>query len=110
MSRRFELLRGKTVLGVVTLDQAESNFPWFVGWLKPSPAYDAVRPLFDELDRLLDDEPDAPHEQMVRDLRLRADALHEHILAPGVHMRAVDGGGVTVVTGIIISGILVCWR
>jgi hypothetical protein len=35
-TRRFELLRGGTVLGVVTLDTGESDLPWFVGRLKPS--------------------------------------------------------------------------
>jgi hypothetical protein len=100
MSRQFVLLRGGVVLGVVTLDPAESDFPWLVGRLQPSPAYDAVRPLFEEMDRMIATEG----------FNDESGALHERIMAPGVNMRVVEDGELVEVTGIHISGSRVSWR
>jgi hypothetical protein len=100
MARRFELLRGGTVLGVVTLDPGESDFPWFVGWLKPSPEYATVRPLFDELDRVLEDEG----------FNERSGELHERVMRPGVRMRSLPNGEESEVLGITVSGTRVSWR
>jgi hypothetical protein len=100
MSRRFELLRGGAVLGIVILDTAESDFPWFVGWLEPSPEYAAVRPLFDEQDRLLEEEG----------FTEAAGELQERLMQPGVQMRSLSDGEVSEVVGIAISGTRVSWR
>src|SRR5687768_7976003 len=96
MVRRFELLRGGTALGAVTLDPAESDFPWFVGWLEPGPAYASVEPLFAELDRLWEDD--------------EADELHDRVMGPGVRMRSLTDGEASEVVGINIAGSRVCWR
>ncbi len=40
----------------MTLDPNENDFPWLVGWLEPSPAYAAVHSLFEERDRVLDED------------------------------------------------------
>jgi hypothetical protein len=99
MARRFELLRGGKVLGVVTLDSAESDFPWLVGWLEPTPEYAVVEPLFAEMDRLEDE-----------GCTDEADELHDRVMAPGVQMRSLPDGEVSEVIGINISGRRVGWR
>ena len=100
MSRRFELLRGGEVLGVVTLDASESDFPWFVGWLEPSPAYAAVEPLFAEMSGLLEDDGFTDE----------SGELHEQIMAPGIWMRFLPDGELSEVVGISIEGRRVGWR
>lgn len=100
MARQFELFRGDTLLGVVTLDPGECDLPWFVGRLEPSPAYAAVRPLFERLDQLLD----------AGGFDDESSTLHEELMAPVVRMRAVDDGEEIEVDGIAISGTRVSWR
>jgi hypothetical protein len=100
MKRQFELLRGGTVLGIVTLDTAESDFPWFVGWLEPAPEYAAVEPLFAEMDRLLEDEG----------FTEESGELHERIMGPGVQIRSLPDSDVSEVVGISIAGRPVSWR
>ena len=100
MSRQFELLRGDAVLGVVTLDTGESDFPWLVGWLEPAPAYAAVEPLFAEMSRLLEDDGFTDE----------SGELHERVMAPGVRMRLLPGGDVSEVVGISIEDRRVSWR
>jgi len=100
MSQRYELSRGGIVLGVVTLDSAESDFPWFVGWLEPSAEYRTVKPLFDELDRLAEN----------HGFEEAFDSIHEQIVEPGVRMRSLADGEVSEVVGISIAGNRVSWR
>ena len=100
MSRRFELLRGSDVLGVVTLDAGESDFPWFVGWLAPSPAYAAVEALFAEMSSLLEDDGFTDD----------SGELHEQVMGPGVWMRSLSDGELTEVAGISVEGRRVSWR
>jgi hypothetical protein len=99
-SPRYELVRGDTVLGVVTLDPDESDFPWFVGRLEPSPAYAAVEPQFAEMNRLLD--RDGFDEE--------SGELHERIMEPGIRVRSLPDGELTEVVGINIKGRRVSWR
>ncbi len=100
MSRTFRLTRGQTILGVVTLDANESDFPWLVGWLEPSPAYATVRALFEELNRVLDEDG----------FDERSGELHEQVMAPGVKMVSLADGDMAEVTGLNISGNRVSWR
>jgi hypothetical protein len=78
------------MLGVVTLDADESDFPWLVGRLEPSPAYAAVKPLFDEMDRQL--------ESLVSEAE--ADRLHDQVMGPGIHMKSLADGESSEVAGI----------
>lgn len=100
MTLRFELLRGGTVLGVVTLEGRECDFPWLVGRLEPSAAYAAIQPLFAELDRVLEAEG----------FDDESAALHERVMGPGVQMRPLPDGAVSEVLGLSISGARVSWR
>jgi len=97
--RRYELIRGEAVLGVVIFDPNLSDFPWLAGRLEPSPAYAEVEPLFAELSRLERDE-----------LTDESDALHEAVMAPGVEMRSLPDGELSEVVGISIDGYRVSWR
>jgi hypothetical protein len=98
VDQRFELVRGGVVLGVVALDG--SDFPWFIGELKPSPEYGTVEPLFAEMHRILEDEG----------FTERSGELHELITGPGIQLRSLPDGAITEVTGISIVGRRVSWR
>ena len=99
MLRRYELIRGQAVLGVVTFDPNQSDFPWLAGRLEPSPAYAEVEPLFAELSR---SERDG--------LTDESDELHEAVMAPGVEVRSLPDGELSEVVGISIDGHRVRWR
>jgi hypothetical protein len=88
------------MLGVVTLDADESDFPWLVGHLDPSPAYAVVKPLFDEMDRQLEG----------LGSEAEADRLHDQVMGPGIRMKSLADGETSEVVGIVISGTRVSWR
>ena len=109
MPGQFELLRGGVLLGLVTIDAAEYDFPWTVGWLEPSAEYATAEPLFiqwaqlldtREKDNLWDDEEFDKAETL----------LYERIMGPGIRMRSVPGGEISEVVGITIEGRRVSWR
>jgi hypothetical protein len=98
---QFELLRGNTVLGVVDLDLAECDFPWWGGWLKPSPSFGEVEPLFQEWERLLE----------VEDYGKASEAVYEQIVRPGIRLRPLAGGALQKVDGIRIDAAnRIIWR
>jgi hypothetical protein len=68
--------------------------------LEPSSAYDAVRPLFEELARALDEDG----------FTEESGALEEQVMAPGVWMKPVGGDEAAEVTGLSIEGTRVSWR
>jgi hypothetical protein len=100
MFSSYQLVRGDTVLGVVTVDPNESDFPFLVGRLEPSPAYASVQPLFEELDRvLIEDGFDGRYRE-----------LHERLMAPGVWARSPSTGQETKIGGLHVSpGNRVSW-
>jgi hypothetical protein len=98
---QFELLRGDTVLGVVDLDPAECDFPWQGGWLKPSPSFGEVAPLFQEWEPLLE----------VEDYGEVSEAVYEQIIRPGIRLRPLAGGLLREVDGIRIDAAhRIIWR
>jgi hypothetical protein len=98
---RFELLRGETILGVVTLDPAECDFPWRGGWLEPAPCFSEVEPLFQESERLLEGE----------DFGNTWEEVFEQIIRPGIHLGPLTGGARQEVGGIRIDARRrVIWR
>lgn len=100
VSRQYELLRGESVLGIVTLDPNESDFPWFVGWFEPSPGYAEVEPLVAELSRMTEDDGFTDE----------SGELLERVMGPGVWMQSLPDGERTEVVGINIDGHRVSWR
>jgi hypothetical protein len=46
-NRTFELYRDGVLLGTIVLAPDECDFPWMVGYLKPSPQYAAVKEVFE---------------------------------------------------------------
>ena len=96
---RLELLRGDTTLGVIVRDPSASDFPWHVGRLEPTPAYESVRPLFDEQERLLN----------VGEVTGRLDQVQQAIGAEEFRLRS-EAGNIEAVTGITIAGTRVSWR
>jgi hypothetical protein len=98
---RFELLRGDVVLGIVTLDPAECDFPWRGGWLEPAPAFAEVERLFQEWERLLEAE----------DFEEASEVLFEKIHGPGLWLRPLGCGAPEEVQGIRIDAEhRVTWR
>jgi hypothetical protein len=56
----YRLVRSDVVLGVVTHDPSQDDFPWQGGVFSPTADFDDVRPLFEEELRLLNaDQMDA---------------------------------------------------
>lgn len=84
----------------MTVDPAESDFPWLAGWLEPSPGYASVEPLFAELSRRLEDEGFTDE----------SSELLERIMQPGVRLVSLADSEVTEVDGINIEGLRVTWR
>jgi hypothetical protein len=101
MPEQYELLRGDAVLGVLTLDPAECDFPWKGGRLEPAPEFAKVEPLFQEWERLLEAEDYGP----------ASEAVLEQIIRPGIRLRQVGGVQSEEVEGIRIDGEhRVIWR
>jgi hypothetical protein len=100
ISRRYQLLRGGEILGVVTFDPDESDFPWYAGRLELSPAFAEIQPLFCALAQHLKEER----------FDEESETLFEQVMAPGVQMRSLDDGRVSEVVGINIAGDQVSWR
>jgi hypothetical protein len=98
--KRYELIRGEAVLGVVELDAAEDNFPWHAGWLQPTPAYGEVKPLFDRL--CLMHEKDGFTEE--------SGIVFKEIIEPGIQMRCIEDNTSVSIEGINIEGNRVSWR
>jgi hypothetical protein len=99
LSLRLDLLRGDAKLGVITRDPDASDFPWHVGSLERAPAYETVRQLFEEQERLLD----------LGEVGGRLDQVHAAILAPGIRLRS-EAGDLIPVDGITVAGARVSWR
>jgi hypothetical protein len=97
----FELRRGDAILGIVTLDPAECDFPWQGGWLEPAPAFAEVEPLFQEWERRLEAE----------DYGEASEAVFEQIIRPGIRLIPLAGGESQEVGGIRIDAVgRVIWR
>jgi hypothetical protein len=93
-----DLYRGGVRLGKLTL--TDTDQPWYNGRFDPAPAFADVKPLFDELNALLDaDRFDDP----------RTEELYEAIAAPGLRLVWEDG---TVADEMLIhiDGDQVHWR
>lgn len=101
MPDSFRLLRGDAVLGIVTFDPKECDFPWKGGWLKPTDAFAQVEPMFREWDRLLEAEEYGG-----------AEALFEEISRPGIRLQPLEDDRVEEeILGIRIqTGNRVIWR
>lgn len=83
--RLFELYRGGDWLGTVTLSAAESNFPWFVGYLEPAPVFAAILPLIEG-------------------------GAWEELLRPGLRMHCLATGDWDDLIALRIEGRRVAWR
>jgi len=85
MPRTLELLRGEALLGTIDVKPGEGDLPWFSGAFHPSPAFEAVRELFDlELQLLRDNEAD---DQGQWD---DWEEVHERLHEPGMRLQSAD--------------------
>lgn len=95
----YRLIRGATVLGTVTHNPAQSDFPWHGGIFEPAPEFDVVRSLFEDELQLLD-----------------ADRIEEWEIAwaqiekPGLRLEPVGGGEPITELLIHIDGAKTWWR
>ena len=106
--RRVRLYRGDVLLGEVAVASEECDFPWFVGYLEPAPAFEAVRPLFeqqaDAVDRSFGEGPAAERAER------ESMTIQEAILAPGLWARWAHSDEAVEITGIDVRGRRVTWR
>jgi hypothetical protein len=106
--RRARLYRGDILLGEVAIAPEECDSPWFVGYLEPTSAFEAVRSFFerqaDTVDRSFGEGPAAERaaEESMK--------IQETILAPGVRAVWLHSRESVDVTGIDIRGTRVTWR
>ncbi|MBY0526041.1 MAG: hypothetical protein K2R98_21785 [Gemmataceae bacterium] len=113
---KFQLIRGSTLLGVVTHDSEAGQHPWDVGWLEPSSEFDAVSELFvreqQYFDRLVEMElsPVATLADTKVVLVAQAQALQIEIMRLGVRMSALEADWTQDVTEIHIARNKVFWR
>jgi len=87
-TKSWELIRGETVLGVVTINGGD--FPWLYADFAATPAFAEVKPLFDRAAQLLDSDDETWEEAYAA-----VDAL-------GVRLMNLRTGEVFVPVGIFI--------
>ena len=105
------LVRGGVELGIITHDPREDAGPGAVAWLQPSPAFEAVRHLFEaevQLWRpLCDAETGSP---AAAELFAKLEAIQGQILGAGVRLIRVENEQVYEVEEIHIEGLKVFWK
>lgn len=95
----YRLVRGETLLGTVTHHATKDDFPWWGGVFEPTPAFDGVRPLFDDELRLLN--ADQMDEWAI---------VLEQIERPGLRLEPLDGSSPITELLIHIDGAKTWWR
>lgn len=98
-----DIFRGDVHLGKVTLVPEEWNFPWVVGTIDPTDAFDAVRELSE---RVLELESG---ERSKEDLN-KAYELFLQLMEPGIWVTDVDSGERRDLAGLNVEGNKVSWR
>src|SRR5262245_19332434 len=116
---QFRLIRGEDVLGIVTLtpDERVDGSPWDVGGLEPAAAFEAVRGLFEDEQRLFEwameceADPDAQagarRSAWLLDL---AAGLQGEIMRPGMWLVALSDGRRERVDELHVEAGRVFWR
>jgi hypothetical protein len=79
MPHHYQLFRGDVLLG--TIDHSEDDFPWHVGTIDPSPAFEAVEALFAREAELLAQSSESREWRIARD----------EIDAPGLRLVGLGG-------------------
>ena len=106
--RRARLYRGDILLGEVAIAPDECDFPWFVGYLEPAPAFEAVRSLFEDQAEAVDRSfGEGPAAESAAEESMK---IQEAILAPGVQAVWLHSRESVDITGIDIRGTRVTWR
>jgi hypothetical protein len=106
-----QLVRGDVELGIVTHDPRQSAGPWEVGWLEPTVAFETLRQLFEEEQRLC-----VPLIELTTGALEEADLLaqlaliQQEIMQPGMKMIRVADGQIYEVVEIHMEGLNVYWR
>jgi len=98
------LYRGDTLIGIIDLDPANHDFPWFAGIFQPVDDFEIVRPLFDRELELLNNTSNEDSEMDARD------AAWEAISQPGLRIVSADGNEFTKDPLIHIEGTKAWWR
>ncbi|UPU35899.1 hypothetical protein M1B72_21055 [Geomonas paludis] len=99
----YEIFRGDIPLGKVTLVPEEWDFPWVVGRIEPTDAFDVVRELSE---RVLELESG---ERSKEDLH-KAYELFLQLMEPGIWVKDVDSGERRDLSGLNVEGNKVSWR
>lgn len=116
---RFRLIRGDTVLGVVTLAPEEriDGARWDVGWIETSPGFEEARHLFEREQQLLDQAVKLEVETGANALTTesafllgQAGEVQREIMEPGVLLVDLSDGKQDNVDELHIEGAKVFWR
>ena len=103
LPKELQLFRGGVLLGVITLDPSQFDFPWFAGVFSPSEHFAEIRPLFERELHLLHDNTSDQHWEAWDD-------AWEVISQPGLLLLASDGTAFTSDPLIHIDGHRAWWR
>jgi hypothetical protein len=97
--------------GIITHDPREDAGPCAVAWLQPSPAFEAVRHLFDaEVQLWLPLREAETGSPAAAELCAKLAAIQRQVLGPGVRLIRVENEQVYEVEEIHIEGLKVFWK
>ena len=85
MPHTLELVRGDAVLGTIDVKPGDGDLPWRSGAFHAAPAFEAVRALFEQELRMLQDNTDDDDAQWDD-----WEAVHAELHEPGLRLRAAD--------------------
>jgi hypothetical protein len=95
----YHLIRGDTILGTITPNAAQDNFPWYGGNFEPTPEFERIRPFLDHELRLLD-----------ADRMEEWDVVWNEIEKPGLRLEPMRAGSPIIDLLIHIDGATTWWR
>jgi hypothetical protein len=98
MMSRYDLFRGDARLG--TIEHTDDDFPWHLGTIDPTPAFEAVRALFERESALVEGSADSEEWRAARGL----------IDEPGLRLVDADGRTIAVNPLLHIRAREVWWR
>lgn len=102
-SPNYEMFRGEEYLGRVTIVQKKCNFPWVVGNVDPTDAFDAVRELIRKRLELQGGQRSKEEQDKAYDLLLQ-------LMEPGIWVKELRSGERLKLLCLNAEGNEVSWR
>jgi hypothetical protein len=99
----YEMFRGEVYLGTVTIVQKKCDFPWVVGVIDPTDAFDAVRELSRQKLELQSGERSKEELDKAYELFLQ-------LMEPGIWVKNLRSGERLKLLGLNVEGNEVSWR